>query len=157
MYKINAIAISLLFSVCVWSQDSLSIKNNFYKQQQNSLLLLSGWSATNLVASPVFCKNLYSETIYSNFKIYKNHPKKDSFVYGNICFCKLSAEQRKNKQSVGWITCNYSFSWWGWTYWWASLVLEISLALLTCDRLFARKLCCNDSFHENGPMVLLSI
>ena len=34
-------------------------KTDFYKQQQNSLLLLSGWSATNLVASPVFCKNLY--------------------------------------------------------------------------------------------------
>ena len=67
MYKINIIAISLFFSVCVWSQDSLSIKNNFYKQQQNSLLLLSGWSATNLVASPVFCKNLYSPESQSDY------------------------------------------------------------------------------------------
>ena len=67
MYKINIIVISLFFSVCVWSQDSLSIKNNFYKQQQNSLLLLSGWSATNLVASPVFCKNLYSPESQSDY------------------------------------------------------------------------------------------
>ena len=60
MYKITIIAITLFLSFSSWSQDSLNLKKNFYKQQQNSLLLLSGWSATNLVASPIFCKNIYS-------------------------------------------------------------------------------------------------
>ena len=67
MYKITIIAITLFFSLSAWSQDSLNIKKNFYKQQQNSLLLLSGWSATNLVASPVFCKNLYSAESQSDY------------------------------------------------------------------------------------------
>ena len=67
MYKITNIAITLFFSLSAWSQDSLNIKKNFYKQQQNSLLLLSGWSATNLVASPIFCKNLYSAESKSDY------------------------------------------------------------------------------------------
>jgi len=67
MYKITIIAITLFFSLSAWSQDSLNIKKNFYKQQQNSLLLLSGWSATNLVASPIFCKNLYSAESKSDY------------------------------------------------------------------------------------------
>lgn len=67
MYKITIIAITLFFSFSSWSQDSLNLKKNFYKQQQNSLLLLSGWSATNLVASPIFCKNLYSAESKSDY------------------------------------------------------------------------------------------
>ena len=53
-------AVILINSIQIYSQDTLSIKSKFYKQQQKSLLLLSSWSAVNLIASPIFSNNLYS-------------------------------------------------------------------------------------------------
>ena len=42
------------------SQDSTSIHDLFYKKQQQSLSLLSGWSVGNLVYSPLATNNLFS-------------------------------------------------------------------------------------------------
>jgi len=46
------------------SQDSLSFHKDFYKTQQNSLLLLSSWSVGNLALSPFLGKN---------FKVLRNN------------------------------------------------------------------------------------
>ena len=42
------------------TQDSTNIHNLFYKKQQQSLSLLSGWSVANLIYSPLATKNLFS-------------------------------------------------------------------------------------------------
>ena len=42
------------------SQDSTSIHDIFYKKQQQSLSLLSGWSVGNLIYSPLATNNLFS-------------------------------------------------------------------------------------------------
>ena len=41
------------------SQDSTSIHDLFYKKQQQSLSLLSGWSVGNLIYSPLATNNIY--------------------------------------------------------------------------------------------------
>ena len=46
------------------SQDSLSFHKDFYKTQQNSLLLLSSWSVGNLALSPF---------LGNNFKVLRNN------------------------------------------------------------------------------------
>lgn len=46
------------------SQDSLSFHKEFYKTQQNSLLLLSSWSVGNLALSPF---------LGNNFKVFRNN------------------------------------------------------------------------------------
>ena len=46
------------------SQDSLSFHKEFYKTQQNSLLLLSSWSIGNLALSPF---------LGNNFKVFRNN------------------------------------------------------------------------------------
>lgn len=54
-----------LFTIGIVSgQDSLTFHNSFYKKQQQSLLLLSSWSAANLVISPILSKNLYCSNKY---------------------------------------------------------------------------------------------
>jgi len=50
------------------SQDSTSIHDLFYKKQQQSLSLLSGWSVGNLIYSPLATNNLFSpETTNEHF------------------------------------------------------------------------------------------
>ena len=52
------------FNQKINSQDSLSFHKEFYKTQQNSLLLLSSWSVGNLALSPF---------LGNNFKIFRNN------------------------------------------------------------------------------------
>ena len=48
-----------LFTIGIVSaQDTLIFHDSFYKKQQQSLLLLSSWSAANLVISPILSKKL---------------------------------------------------------------------------------------------------
>ena len=50
------------------SQDSTSVHDLFYKKQQQSLSLLSGWSVGNIIYSPLATKNLFSpETTNEHF------------------------------------------------------------------------------------------
>ena len=48
------------FPLTLKSQDSTSIHDLFYKKQQQSLSLLSGWSVGNLIYSPLATNNLFS-------------------------------------------------------------------------------------------------
>ena len=66
-FKIIIIAFFLINSFQVNSQDTLSIKSEFYRQQQKSLLLLSSWSAANLIASPIFSNNIYSANTSTDY------------------------------------------------------------------------------------------
>ena len=52
------------FNQKINSQDSLSFHKEFYKTQQNSLLLLSSWSVGNLALSPF---------LGNNFKVFRNN------------------------------------------------------------------------------------
>lgn len=57
-----------LFTIGIVSaQDSLIFHDSFYKKQQQSLLLLSSWSAANLVISPILSKNLYSSSTRNDY------------------------------------------------------------------------------------------
>ena len=57
-----------LFTIGIVSaQDSLNFHDSFYKKQQQSLLLLSSWSAANLVISPILSKNLYSSSTSNEY------------------------------------------------------------------------------------------
>ena len=56
------LALSMFFysTLTLKSQDSISTHDLFYKKQQQSLSLLSGWSVGNLIYSPLATKNLFS-------------------------------------------------------------------------------------------------
>ena len=56
------VALTMVFywPLTLKSQDSTSIHDLFYKKQQQSLSLLSGWSVGNLIYSPLATKNLFS-------------------------------------------------------------------------------------------------
>ena len=56
------VALTIIFylPLTLKSQDSTSIHDLFYKKQQQSLSLLSGWSVGNLIYSPLATKNLFS-------------------------------------------------------------------------------------------------
>ena len=55
-----ALTIIFYLPLTLKSQDSTSIHDLFYKKQQQSLSLLSGWSVVNLIYSPLATKNLFS-------------------------------------------------------------------------------------------------
>ena len=61
-YKKFLVAITLILymPLVLKSQDSTSIHDLFYKKQQQSLSLLSGWSVGNLIYSPLSTNNLFS-------------------------------------------------------------------------------------------------
>jgi hypothetical protein len=64
------VALTMVFylPLTLKSQDSTSIHDLFYKKQQQSLSLLSGWSVGNLIFSPLATKNLFSpETTNEHF------------------------------------------------------------------------------------------
>ena len=64
------VALTMVFywPLTLKSQDSTSIHDLFYKKQQQSLSLLSGWSVGNLIYSPLATKNLFSpETTNEHF------------------------------------------------------------------------------------------
>ena len=61
-FKIIALTVFFAISLNSSSQDSLELHDNFYKNQQQSLLLLSGWSVVNLIGSPIANKNIYNST-----------------------------------------------------------------------------------------------
>jgi hypothetical protein len=56
------VALTMVFCLPLMlkSQDSTSIHDLFYKKQQQSLSLLSGWSVGNLIYSPLATNNLFS-------------------------------------------------------------------------------------------------
>ena len=59
MKKIKILILVVLinsYNQKIKSQDSLSFHKEFYKTQQNSLLLLSSWSVGNLALSPFLGK-----------------------------------------------------------------------------------------------------
>ena len=63
-----ALTIVFYLPLTLKSQDSTSIHDLFYKKQQQSLSLLSGWSVGNLIYSPLATKNLFSpETTNEHF------------------------------------------------------------------------------------------
>ncbi len=55
-----ALTIVFYLPLTLKSQDSTSIHDLFYKKQQQSLSLLSGWSVGNLIYSPLVTKNLFN-------------------------------------------------------------------------------------------------
>ena len=55
------------FNFNLKAQDSLDLHKTFYKNQQQSLLLLSGWSSANLVLSPIFNKNIYNSSTTNEY------------------------------------------------------------------------------------------
>ena len=64
------VALTMIFylPLTLKSQDSTSIHDLFYKKQQQSLSLLSGWSVGNLIYSPLATNNLFSpETTNEHF------------------------------------------------------------------------------------------
>ena len=67
MKKIKIFILVIFITVInqkISSQDSLSFHKEFYKTQQNSLLLLSSWSVGNLALSPF---------LGNNFKVFRNN------------------------------------------------------------------------------------
>ena len=63
-----ALTIVFYLPLTLKSQDSTSIHDLFYKKQQQSLSLLSGWSVGNLIYSPLATNNLFSpETTNEHF------------------------------------------------------------------------------------------
>ena len=55
-----ALTMTFYLPLTLKSQDSTSIHDLFYKKQQQSLSLLSGWSVGNLIYSPLVTNNLFS-------------------------------------------------------------------------------------------------
>ena len=69
-YIKSLVALMMVFylPLTLKSQDSTTIHDLFYKKQQQSLSLLSGWSVGNLIFSPLSTKNLFSpETTNEHF------------------------------------------------------------------------------------------
>jgi hypothetical protein len=63
-----SLAIVSYFPLTLKSQDNTIVHDLFYKKQQQSLSLLSGWSVCNLIYSPLATKNLFSpETTNEHF------------------------------------------------------------------------------------------
>lgn len=90
MKKIKILILVALISTLIQkikSQDSLSFHKEFYKTQQNSLLLLSSWSVGNLALSPF---------LGTNFKVFRNNfvgdvSSKDYFHQMNFNWNLLNA------------------------------------------------------------------
>ena len=66
-FKIFALTVFFTISLNSNSQDSLKLHDTFYKNQQQSLLLLSGWSVVNLIGSPIANKNMYNSTTTNEY------------------------------------------------------------------------------------------
>ena len=66
-FKIFALTVFFTINLNSNCQDSLKLHDTFYKNQQQSLLLLSGWSVVNLIGSPIANKNMYNSTTTNEY------------------------------------------------------------------------------------------